>query len=178
MSREVVVKLFDDLDKSPADTTIEFTVEKVTYVLDLTQEHADQFMAELQPWMDAAHEKIRASATPVKAHQSQPNTRSHLALPADVRTRIKSWAIENGHQLNGAGLISFEIRSAYVDATGDSAPLDDALLAWRKKQRNNEIRRWASDKGLPVNSRGSIPEEVVVAYEKAHKSRRRRKATP
>ena len=36
------------------------------------------------------------------------------------------------------------------------------------RERTHEIRTWAAEQGLPVNTRGRIPASLVEAYEAAH----------
>ena len=65
MSREVIIKTRDDLDRTlDADEEVRLGVDDVTHVLDLTTAHAEQPRAELAPWLAAAHETIRSKRRP------------------------------------------------------------------------------------------------------------------
>lgn len=174
MAREVIIRMTDDFDRSAvADETLEFTFNKVTYVLDLTTEHADELRELLAPWMHAAHEKIKvgkhteqASPTPKAAAGSAYSDR---VLPDDVRDRIRRWAIDNDWpDIAEMKLLSFEVRSAYIDATGDMAPMNPSLQRWRDKQERAAIRQWAKENGYPVGERSNISHEIMNAYRAAH----------
>ncbi len=54
MAQRRTVILVDDVDDSPADATITFALDGVTYEIDLSSSNAAQLRAALQPWMDSA----------------------------------------------------------------------------------------------------------------------------
>lgn len=121
MAREVIVRMTDDLDRSKlADITRDLTFEGVVYTLDLTSEHYEELKADLQPWMDAAHEKTRLGAG------KRPATASTPARPAKVggvdkaareeRAKIRRWAQESGYPLGAKGIIAGYIIEAYYAA--------------------------------------------------------------
>lgn len=103
MARKTHVVLEDDLDGTPADETLEFTIDGVEYEIDLTTEHAAALREALAPWVGAARRvggrrSARASAS-----------KGNLA-------EIREWARSNGLSVSDRGRISSEVQKAYADA--------------------------------------------------------------
>jgi hypothetical protein len=54
MAKKVTVSFVDDLDGSAAaDETVAFTLDGVTYEIDLSTKNAEKLRAALQPWIQA-----------------------------------------------------------------------------------------------------------------------------
>lgn len=55
MRKEITdVQLIDDIDGSPATATIEFTFDGKNYIIDLSEQHADEFNKALAPYIEHA----------------------------------------------------------------------------------------------------------------------------
>ncbi|APQ42109.1 Lsr2-like DNA bridging protein [Mycobacterium phage Estes] len=127
MARQMIVKMTDDFDReTPADEVIEFGWEGFDYILDLTTEHADEFRALIQPYVDAAHGKLKQPKRPRRKQDLLPgpvpspaaNSPSSDAKQKRERGRqIRAWARDNGYQVSARGVLPAEIEEAYEKAT-------------------------------------------------------------
>lgn len=103
MAQRVQVILEDDLDGSEASETVSFAIDGVSYEIDLSDEHAAQLRAELQPWIEAGRRVGGRRAT-------------KQAKSGDDNAQIRAWALEQGLAVSARGRISQEIRDAYQAA--------------------------------------------------------------
>ena len=53
MVKKVLVSLIDDFDGKPADETVQFGLDGVSYEIDLSAENAKKLREHLQPWVNA-----------------------------------------------------------------------------------------------------------------------------
>ncbi|WP_099021286.1 histone-like nucleoid-structuring protein Lsr2 [Mycolicibacterium palauense] len=127
MARETLVRMWDDLDKSQlADTTRELGWDGQIYVLDLTEEHAEELQSLLQPYLDSAHERLRwtkgrrgaRGATSAPVTQSGRGTSSSTRSFGDKETRaaIRQWGRDNGYEVSDRGFLPSSLVEAYQEA--------------------------------------------------------------
>lgn len=113
MRKEITdVQLVDDIDGSPATTTIEFNVGGKNYVIDLSEQHADEFNKALAPYIEHARRARRTPANKRKARSSSEAARIKRQKTAEMR----AWAIDNGHTIAKRGQLSQDIIDAYEAA--------------------------------------------------------------
>lgn len=107
MARRTTVELLDDLDGSPAEETITFTVDGKSYEIDLNTENAAAFRGELERYMTAGRRvgTMRRSPSRGAAQRSSQETAA-----------IREWARANGHEVSDRGRISREVADAYAAA--------------------------------------------------------------
>ncbi|EME65520.1 MULTISPECIES: histone-like nucleoid-structuring protein Lsr2 [Rhodococcus] len=108
MARRTIVTYYDDLDGKPIDDglaqTFEFTVDGVTYELDLRPANADAFRKDLTHWITIAQRQKRDATRrpPVtgtrKRHKTVAGTKEQLAA-------IRAWAKTHGYQVSDRGRI-------------------------------------------------------------------------
>ncbi len=103
MAQKVQVILIDDIDGSPADETVTFSLDGAHFEIDLASRRAAELRAELAPWIASAR---RANAR---------STRAARRDSGDVQA-IRAWARSHGHAVNERGRISAELRAAYEAA--------------------------------------------------------------
>lgn len=103
MAQKYLVELVDDLDDTPAETTITFGIDGKNYAIDLNMQHADQLHAVLEPYVAAAR---KADSAPFKRKTSSAGTRTDLAA-------IREWANNNGYTVAERGRIAHDIQTAY-----------------------------------------------------------------
>lgn len=103
MAQRVQVILEDDLDGSPASETVSFSLDGVSYEMDLSEEHAAQLREALAQWTSAA-----------RRVGGRRNTKQ--AKSGDDNGVIRAWALEQGLGVSARGRISQEIRDAYKAA--------------------------------------------------------------
>ncbi len=73
MVKKVVVTMVDDLDKkSPADETVEFSVDGVAYEIDLTAANAAELRDALKKWIPHARKSNSAKSANGSVAKSRP----------------------------------------------------------------------------------------------------------
>lgn len=107
------VELVDDIDGSPATTTIEFTVDGKNYVIDLSEQHADEFNKALAPYIEHAR---RARATKKKASRSSRSSSEAARIKRQKNAQIRAWALENGVTVSKRGQLNQDAIAAYEAA--------------------------------------------------------------
>ena len=119
MARQTTVTMIDDLDgENEAVQTVAFSLDSVSYEIDLGDEHAQELRTVLRHYAAAGRRMggPRAVRTRVKG-PSEAGTRvkvssrtsSATAPPEDVR----EWARAQGFEVSGRGRISSAVREAY-----------------------------------------------------------------
>ena len=105
MAQRVNVILVDDIDGNDADETVRFSVDGVSYEIDLTSQHAEELRHALALFIGHAR-KVGGRRTKVQRPQSEG------VSAADIR----AWARENGWDVPDRGRVSAEVREAYAAA--------------------------------------------------------------
>jgi hypothetical protein len=108
MAQRVEVVLIDDLDGGNAAETVTFSLDGVTYEIDLSDENARKLRDDFASWTGHAR---RAGA----AKSSATRRRSNGAKRTDLGA-VREWARANGHNVSDRGRISAEIQAAYDKA--------------------------------------------------------------
>lgn len=106
------VELVDDIDGSPATATIEFTFDGKNYVIDLSEQHADEFNKALAPYVEHARRARRAPANKRKSRSSSEAARVKRQKNAEIR----AWALENGVTVSKRGQLGQDTIAAYEAA--------------------------------------------------------------
>lgn len=115
MSKEVIIRLRDDLDQSLGNVqTVEFGWAGKVYEIDLGDENRGEFEAVMSVYVAAARpKKVRkrgqAAAPKAEAAPPTPRTRDQLA----ARRQIREWARANGFQVNNRGAIPQTVIEAW-----------------------------------------------------------------
>ncbi len=119
MARQTKVTMIDDLDgENEAVQTVAFSLDSVSYELDLSEEHAQELRTVLQHY--AAAGRRMGGGRAVRARVKGPSgagtrvketsrTSSAAAPPGDVR----GWARAQGFEVSSRGRISSAVREAY-----------------------------------------------------------------
>ncbi len=110
MAQRVQVILEDDLDQSPADETVTFGLDGVTYEIDLNEANAAKLRDAFAPYVGVAR---RVSGRRSTGRASTGGSRS---AKASELAEIRTWARANGFQVSDRGRISEEVRTAYEKA--------------------------------------------------------------
>lgn len=113
MRKEITdVQLIDDIDGSPATTTIEFSVGGKNYIIDLSEQHADEFNKTLAPYIEHARRARRGPANKRKPRSSSEAARAKRQKNAEIR----AWALENGVTVSKRGQLGQDTIAAYEAA--------------------------------------------------------------
>ena len=109
MAQRVNIVLEDDIDGTPADETVTFALDGVTYEIDLTTANATALRDALAPYV--GHGRRAAGRRTTGARPASRPAAGKRDL-GDVR----EWARKNGHKVSERGRISAEVQAAYDKA--------------------------------------------------------------
>lgn len=101
MATQIETRLIDDLDGSPADESVKFSLDGVEYSIDLTDAHAKEMRHALRKWTDHA----------ARTGGKKKTTRNVNGVSKTVA--IRAWAAENGIKVAERGRIPQEIVDRY-----------------------------------------------------------------
>jgi nucleoid-associated protein Lsr2 len=108
MAQKVQVILVDDLDGGEAEESVSFSLDGVSYEIDLSAENAEALREAIAPWVGHAR-KVGGRGRGRTAGRGRASAKTDLG---DVR----AWARENGYQVSDRGRVSAEVMSAYEGA--------------------------------------------------------------
>ena len=114
MAKKVTVTLVDDLDgEGPADETVEFSIDGVTYEIDLSSKNAKKFRDEFKAWIDAG----RRVGGRRRGRPGAPGRGVRATIDREQSAAIREWARRNGHKVSTRGRIPAEVIEAFHAAT-------------------------------------------------------------
>ncbi|MEV7096177.1 Lsr2 family protein [Amycolatopsis sp. NPDC051045] len=123
MAQRVQVQMVDDLDGSEASQTVPFSLDGVTYEIDLSEENASTLRDELARYVAAAR---RIGGRKVRLASGQS-----LSGPAGSGTdrernrQIREWAQANGYEVAERGRLSSEIIAGFeADQAAAAEPVE------------------------------------------------------
>lgn len=106
MAKKVTVTLVDDVDgEAPADETVEFGVDGVTYEIDLSSKNAEKLRNQLSTWVEHARR--------VSGRGSSGSGRGRASIDREQSAAIREWARKNGHNVSSRGRIPAEVVDAF-----------------------------------------------------------------
>jgi len=109
MAQRVQVLLVDDIDGAAAAETVSFSLDGVSYEIDLTAAHAKKFRDELASWVGHAR---RSGGRKIARKSTASGTRR-----GDL-SAVREWARNNGHNVSDRGRVSADVLAAYDKANG------------------------------------------------------------
>jgi hypothetical protein len=104
--RKVQVVLQDDIDGGEPAQTVFFSLDGITYEIDLTEQHAQALRDSLAPWIAAGR---RASSAQIPSPRSKPRSSTETV-------DIRRWAKENHIPVSDRGRISVELHRRFEAA--------------------------------------------------------------
>ena len=99
--------LLDDLDGSPAERTVSFMFDGISYELELSEKNATALENALKPYMEAGRR--------IRGERGRRSGRSRGRR--DLRA-IREWATRNGFDVSTRGRIAASVVDAYEAANG------------------------------------------------------------
>jgi hypothetical protein len=109
VAQKVQVVLVDDLDGGPADETVTFSLDGVSYEIDLTHDNAAALRDALAPYVGHG----RRVGGPRRSTSSRSSGRSSSGSGGTDPAVIREWARSQGLEVNERGRISAELRAKY-----------------------------------------------------------------
>lgn len=106
MARQIIEKLVDDIDGSPADSTITFSVDGITYTIDLNNRHENSLRTALGPFLEVAR-KVRSDG------RGAGRVGSRSVGDKERNAAIRAWALSEGVELPSRGRIAGIVQEAY-----------------------------------------------------------------
>lgn len=104
MAQRTIVILEDDIDHSPADESVSFALDGVTYSIDLSAANAAKLREQLSYWV--GHATRSGGRKAVRRSGGGGGKRQDLAS-------VREWARANGHQVSDRGRISADVQAAF-----------------------------------------------------------------
>jgi hypothetical protein len=111
MAQQVLVQLVDDLDGTASSdvSTVLFSLDGVTYEIDLSETNAERLRGSLTEYVESARRVGGRIKRGVKSAQNGSGSSHDAGL-------IRAWANENGFGLSGRGRIPSHVVEAYKEA--------------------------------------------------------------
>lgn len=110
MAQKVTVLLVDDIDGGSADETVSFSLDGISYEIDLSSKNAAAFR-------DAFAQYVGTARRVGSRGSAGRTTGRSRASAADNRTaKIREWARSNGHPVNERGRLARTVVDAYDKA--------------------------------------------------------------
>lgn len=114
MAKKVTVTLVDDFDgEGPADETVEFSIDGVSYEIDLSVRNAQKLRNEFKPWVEAG----RRVGGRRRGRPAGGSGRGRPGIDREQSAAIREWARRNGHKVSTRGRIPAEVIEAFHAAT-------------------------------------------------------------
>jgi hypothetical protein len=108
MAQRVQYMLVDDIDGTEAVETVSFSIDGVSYEIDLTASNAKKLRNDLGNWVGHAR-RSGGRKSSRRGGATGGQRRGDLSA-------VRAWARKNGHQVSDRGRISAEILTAYDKA--------------------------------------------------------------
>lgn len=108
MAQRIQVILEDDVDGGPAEETVTFALDGVSYEIDLSADNAAKLRDDLATWVGHARRSGGRKVTGRKPAASS-SSRSNL-------NEVREWGRANGFQVSDRGRVSGELQAAYDKA--------------------------------------------------------------
>lgn len=114
MAKKVTVTLVDDFDgEGPADETVEFSIDGVSYEIDLSVKNAQKLRNELKQWIEAG----RRVGGRRRGRAGVPGRGGRASIDREQSSAIREWARRNGHKVSTRGRIPADVIEAFHAAT-------------------------------------------------------------
>ena len=110
MAQRVQVILEDDLDASEASETVEFSLDGVSYEIDLSDSNASALRNDLARWI--GHSR-RAGG---RRQTRRRNGGASSGASREELAKIRDWGRSNGYSVSDRGRVSQDVQDAYAAA--------------------------------------------------------------
>jgi hypothetical protein len=142
MAKQIIETLIDDIDGSPANSSVTFEVDGLSYTIDLNDKHENELRTKLGPFLEVAR-KVRP------ARGSRPTGRT--VGDKERNTAIREWALSEGVELPSRGRIAGAVQDAYDAGDGAAlraaAGIEEVVEEVQPKPRRRKVAAEFSSKG-------------------------------
>ncbi|MEV4055129.1 Lsr2 family protein [Amycolatopsis sp. NPDC049688] len=139
MAQKVLVKMVDDIDGEAANQTVPFSLDGVSYEIDLSDANAAALRDELARYIGAGRRvggrKVRLAA----GESTQAKKTGTAAADRERSRRIREWANANGYSVSDRGRLSAEIIEAFDANDGQPIVVDEPAPAARKRAPRKNV---------------------------------------
>ncbi|MGH3940795.1 MAG: histone-like nucleoid-structuring protein Lsr2 [Pseudonocardiaceae bacterium] len=111
MAQKVTVEIVDDLDGSRAEETVEFGIDGVSYVIDLSSGNAGKLRDSIADYVANARKAGGRRKGSVSPRRSPGAGRA--SVDREQNAAIREWARKNGYNVSDRGRIPAEVLDAY-----------------------------------------------------------------
>lgn len=111
MAQRVRIELTDDLDQTPADETLTFALDGVTYEIDLNASNAGKLREALAPYIGVGR---RTGGRKASGQASRGGGRRRSS--GSSANAIREWARAQGMEISERGRVRDEVKAAYEAA--------------------------------------------------------------
>ena len=105
LKKTQVTELIDDIDGTPADTSINFSVGGILYVIDLSEANLREFQAALAPYIKHGRRAVARKPRSAAGRTKRQNA-----------AEIRAWGIEKGYLKSTRGRLGPTVIAAYEAA--------------------------------------------------------------
>jgi hypothetical protein len=110
MAQKVTVSLVDDMDGSTAAETVEFSLDGVSYEIDLSDANAKKLRDAMSGYVSAAR---RAGGRRRSAGATRRPGGARPSVDREQNAAIREWARKQGMKISDRGRIPAEVLEAY-----------------------------------------------------------------
>lgn len=112
MAQKTTVQLIDDITGKEADETVTFSVDGVSYEIDLSVQNAEKLRGALEPYVTAGRRTSGSRASAQRRFSSSRSAQRGGTNPKDIR----EWASKSGIELSPRGRIPSDVVKRYEEA--------------------------------------------------------------
>ncbi len=116
MAQKTTVQLVDDIDGSEAAETVRFGLDGNSYEIDLSEDHAEAFRAALSSYIVAARRADGSGGRRTASRRGSGTSSSTSTSDRQRTAEIRTWAREQGMEVNERGRIPSRVIEAYEAA--------------------------------------------------------------
>jgi len=123
VAQKTTVQYLDDLNGEQAAETITFSIDRVSYAIDLSAENATALREDLATWVEHARRTGGRRTTTTRASRRAPenNTRGAASAASEAppgtggerNATVRHWARSNGHEVSARGRIPATVLAAF-----------------------------------------------------------------
>ena len=113
MAQKVQVILIDDIDGGDADETVSFSLDGVSYEIDLSTKNAAEFRTSFASYVGTAR---RVAGRSGAGRGSSARRRTSAGSAGNRTAQIREWARATGHKVNERGRLAATLVEAYDKA--------------------------------------------------------------